>query len=98
MGAKTGKGARTITKIYDKKGKHIKQHPYARDKDGSFIKIKTGFKLNNSKTVRLNAFQLCIEQELLFRYFDSIEKDKKRWFFSSIGTIINNIDTLGKKK
>ena len=98
MGAKTGKGARTITKIYNKKGKHIKQHPYARDKDGSFIKVNTGFKLNNSKTVRLNAFQLCIEQELLFRYFDSIEKNEKKWFFSSIGTIINSIDTIGKKK
>ena len=98
MGAKTGKGARTITEIYDKKGKHIKQHPYARDKDGSFIKSNAGFKLNNSKTVRLNAFQLCIEQELLFRYFDSIEKNEKKWFFSSVGTIINNIDTLGKKK
>ena len=98
MGAKTGKGARTITTIYDKKGKHIKQHPYARDDDGSFIKSNTGFKLNNSKMVRLNAFQLCIEQELLFRYFDSIEKNGKRWFFSSIGTIINGIDTIGKKK
>jgi hypothetical protein len=66
--------------------------------DGEFIQTKTGFKLNKTKTVRLNAFQLCIEQELLFRYFDSIEKDEKRWFFSSIGTIINNIDTIGKKK
>ena len=98
MGAKTGKGARTITKIYDKEKNNIKQHPYARNKEGEFIKTNTGFKLNNSKTVRLNAFQLCIEQELLFRYFDSIQKDKKRWFFSSIGTIINNIDTIGKKK
>ena len=98
MGAKTGKGARTITKIYDKEKNDIKQHPYARNKEGEFIKTKRGFKLNNSKTVRLNAFQLCIEQELLFRYFDSIEKDEKRWFFSSIGTTINNIDTLGKKK
>ena len=98
MGAKTGKGARTITKIYDKEKNDIKQHPYARNKEGEFIKTKIGFKLNKTKTVRLNAFQLCIEQELLFRYFDSIEKDGKRWFFSSMGTIINNIDTLGKKK
>ena len=98
MGAKIGKGARTITKIYDKEKDSIKQHPYARNKEGEFIKTKRGFKLNHSKTVRLNAFQLCIEQELLFRYFDSIEKDKKRWFFSSVGTIINNIDTIGKEK
>ena len=98
MGAKTGKGARTITKIYDKEKNNIKQYPYAMNNDGEFIQTKIGFKLNKTKTVRLNAFQLCIEQELLFRYFDSIEKDGKRWFFSSMGTIINNIDTLGKKK
>jgi len=97
MGVKTGKGARTITKIYDKKGSSIKQHPYT-TKDGEFIKTTTGFKLNNSKTVRLNAFQLCIEQELLFRYFEEYRKDEKKWFFSSVGTIINNIDTLGKKR
>ena len=35
---------------------------------------------------------------ILFRYFDSIDKNEKRWFFSSIGTIINSIDTIGKKK
>ena len=98
MGSKTGKGARTITKIYNKEGVNIKQHPYTIDDDGAFIKTKNGFKINNSKIVRLNAFQLCIEQELLFRYFDSIGKSEKRWFFSSIGAIINNIDTLGKKK
>jgi len=94
MGAKTGKGARTITKIYDKEKDNIKQHPYSK----KFIETKTGAKLDKSKTVRLNAFQLCIEQELLFRYFDSIKKDNKRWFFSSMGTIINNIDTVGKER
>jgi len=98
MGAKTGAGARTITKIYDNKGANIKQFPYATDNEGEFIRIKSAFKLNKNKTIRINAFQLCIEQELLFRYFDSIEKDEKRWFFSSVGTIINNIDTIGKKK
>ena len=81
MGAKTGKGARTITKIYDKEKDNIKQHPYSK----KFIETKTGSKLNKSKTIRLNAFQLCIEQELLFRYFDSIKKDNKRWFFLIYG-------------
>jgi hypothetical protein len=98
MGAKTGKGARTISKIYNKEDEQIKQFPFATDEDGNFISKKTGFKLNKSKTVRLNAFQLCIEQELLFRYFDSIKKDNKRWFFSAVGTTINNIETVGKKK
>jgi hypothetical protein len=98
MGAKTGKGARTITKIYDYMDEDIKQYPFAKDKDGNFIMTNDGL-LNKGKTqVRLNAFQLCIEQELLFRYFDSIKKGNKRWFFSSVGSIINNIDTIGKKR
>ena len=99
MGAKTGKGARTISKIYNKEDNDIKQFPFAKDEDGRFIKNKNGkHKLNKTKPVRLNAFQLCIEQELLFRYFDSINKNDKRWFFSSVGTTINNIETVGKKR
>lgn len=99
MGSKTGKGARTISKIYNKEGVDIKQFPFAKNEKDEFIKNKNGkYKLNKDKPVRLNAFQLCIEQELIFRYFDSIKKDNKRWFFSSVGTIINNIETIGKKR
>ena len=98
MGAKTGKGARTITQIYDKKGIQIRQYPYATDEEGNFIKTKRGFRLDKSHIVRINAFQLCIEQELLFRYFDSIKLDDKTWFFSSVEAIINNIETIGKEK
>jgi len=98
MGAKTGKGARTITQIYDKEGVQIKQHPYAVDEDGNFIKTKRGFKYDKNRVVRINAFQLCIEQELLFRYFDSIALEDKKWFFSSLEAIINNVETIGKKK
>ena len=98
MGAKTGKGARTITQIYDKEGVQIKQHPYAEDEDGNFIKTKRGFKYDKNRVVRINAFQLCIEQELLFRYFDSIALEDKKWFFSSLEAIINNVETIGKKK
>ena len=98
MGAKIGKGARTITQIYDKEGVQIKQHPYAVDEDGNFKKTTRGFKLDKSRVVRINAFQLCIEQELLFRYFDSIRFQDKKWFFSSLEAIINNVETIGKKK
>jgi len=98
MGAKTGKGGRTITQIYDKEGVQIKQHPYAVDEDGNFIKTKRGFKYDKNRVVRINAFQLCIEQELLFRYFDSIALEDKKWFFSSLEAIINNVETIGKKK
>ena len=98
MGAKIGKGARTITQIYNKEGVQIKQHPYAVDQDGNFKKTTRGFKLDKSRVVRINAFQLCIEQELLFRYFDSIRFQDKKWFFSSLEAIINNVETIGKKK
>ena len=98
MGAKTGQGARTIMQIYNQKRSQIKQHPYATNTKGNFIKTESGFKSDDSITVRINAFQLCIEQELLFRYFDSIKKDNKKWFFSSVEAIINNIETKGKKR
>jgi len=97
MGAKTGKGARTITQIYNNEGTQIRQHPYAKDKDGNYIKTTRGFRLDKSRVVRINAFQLCIELELLFRYFDSIHVADKKWFFSSVEAIINNVETIGKE-
>ena len=97
MGAKTGSGARTITQIYDKKGGEIAQYIYKINDKGEFIKNKSGkYKLNKNKTVRINAFQLCIEQELLFRYFNKNSKNGKRWFFSSVESIINNIEKVAK--
>ena len=97
MGAKTGKGARTITQIYNNEGTQIRQHPYAKDKDGNYIKTTRGFRLDKTRVVRINAFQLCIELELLFRYFDSIHVEDKKWFFSSVEAIINNVETIGKE-
>ena len=32
------------------------------------------------------------------RYFDSIRFQDKKWFFSSLEAIINNVETIGKKK
>ena len=98
IGAKTGKGARTITQIYDKRGAQIRQFPYARDEDGNFIKTKRAtFRVDKNHIVRINAFQLCIELELLFRYFDSIHVVDKKWFFSSVEAIINNVETIGRE-
>ena len=97
MGAKTGSGARTITQIYDKKGIDIAQYPYKKNDKGEFIKNAAGnYKIDKRKTVRINAFQLCIEQELLFRYFNKYSKNGKRWFFSSVESIINNIEKVSK--
>ena len=86
LGAKSGKGARTIVGIYGYTGDDIKQVPAGETKSSS------------RKEVRINAFQLCTEEELLFRYFDKERRDGKRWFFSSVEAIIGNIETIGKKK
>lgn len=45
-------------------------------------------KLNN---VNITSEQLCIETELLFRLNDLNKVDKKRWFFSTLENIRNNI-------
>ena len=44
--------------------------------------------------VKINTLQLCVESELIFRHYNHIRKDKKRWFFSSVDTIINDIEKL----
>ena len=42
-------------------------------------------KKNNGRSSQ----ELCVEQELLLRYFNDEKKDGKIWFFSSIDSIIN---------
>ena len=96
MGASAGKGTRTIKQIYDNDGPDIIQHPYKKNKDGDLIKTANKYRLDKSVIVRINGFQLCIEQELIFRYYNKINKDNKLWFFSSLETIINNISKIGK--
>ena len=86
LGAKSGKGARTIVGIYGYTGDSIRQIPGGATKSHS------------NKEVRINAFQLCTEEEILFRYFDKERKDGKRWFFSSAEAIINSIETIGRKR
>ena len=90
MGATSGRGARSIMQIYNKKGKNILQHPRVESSKSGESKI------DNTVTVKINAFQLCIEQELLFRYFDKLNKLDKRWFFTSVESIINNVEKIGK--
>ena len=54
------------------------------------------YKLDEKEHVRINTFQLCIELELILRYFNKVNKNGKRWFFSSVETIINDIEKVGK--
>ena len=49
-----------------------------------------------TKEVKISSLQLCVESELIFRYYDNIKQDNKRWFFNSVDALINNIVQLGK--
>ncbi len=49
-----------------------------------------------NKEVKISSLQLCIESELILRYYDQTQKDGKRWFFNTVDTVINNIIELGK--
>lgn len=57
-------------------------------------KIKFGKK---TKEVKITGLQLCIESELLLRYYDNIKKNDKRWFFNTVSTLINNVVKLGRQ-
>ena len=72
----------TISKIY---GKDATTAPQTVGEKGAVTAIP------------VNALQLCAETELIFRYYDSKQKDGKRWFFSTIEAVLNNIEKLGRK-
>ena len=46
--------------------------------------------IDDKKDVKINALQLCIEIELLLRYFDFTGYKGKRWFFNTVDYIINS--------
>jgi hypothetical protein len=52
--------------------------------------------LKKQKEVKIGSMQLCIESELIFRHYNSIEKDGKKWFFNTVYAIINDIVKIGK--
>jgi len=92
MGGESKKGSRTIENIYDYGNDDILQFPYKMDKSsGEQKKI-----LDKKNKIKIKAFQLCIEQELIFRYFDKKKINKKKRFFSLVENIINNIEKIGK--
>jgi len=59
--------------------------------------IKQYASSEKKKEVKLNALQLCIENELILRWFNKEKRDHKIWFFSALGATINNIVQLGRK-
>ena len=46
---------------------------------------------NKENTKKMVQMELCAIQEMILRYYDSIQKDGKRWFFTPVETIINRI-------
>ena len=44
--------------------------------------------------VKLNTLQLCIELELIFRYYNTTNHENKLWFFSTVYDSINNLEKL----
>ena len=41
-----------------------------------------------------NEIELCILQEFILRYFDTIRQDEKRWFLNPIQVLLNKVETL----
>jgi len=46
---------------------------------------------NRKSNVNISNFQLCIETELILRYYDASGRNNKRWFFNAVDAIINDI-------
>jgi len=61
------------------------------------IKQRVDGSSKKKKEVKITGLQLCIESELLLRYYDSTGFEGKRWFFGTISTLINNIVKMGRK-
>ena len=86
----------TIDSIYGKK--EVEQKIPARHEILEKKKKKDKLReVDKWEVVKINSLQLCIESELILRYYDKIAHEGKRWFFNSVDAIINNIVTLGSK-
>ena len=62
---------------------------------GKNIYDVTSKKEEKNIDIKLSTLQLCIEIELLFRYFNDEEKNGKVWFLSELESNINKIETIG---
>lgn len=49
------------------------------------------------KEVKINALQLCVENELILRWFHQEKRDHQIWFFSALAATINDIMHIGRK-
>ena len=85
MGTQVGRKKADIVKIYNAEGEDIIF--YIRNDDGR--------KIRSEKAVAISTFQLCIELELIIRYYDKINKDGKKWFLNELESNLNKIEMVG---
>ena len=95
-----------INELHVKKGKYIteikpgsKRSSIAKiysDENYFFYERNDDNRIINSKKYQIiTTLQLCIEKELLFRYYNKEKKDGKIWFLSEIESNINKIENIG---
>jgi hypothetical protein len=58
------------------------------------ISLDNSIPLSVSNKRDTNEIELCILQEFILRYFDTIGQDGKRWFLTPIQVLLNKIETL----
>lgn len=65
---------------------------YGNDEIRQRVRLEDG----KIKEVKIGSLQLCAESELIFRYYDSIRFEGKRWFFNTADALVNDIIKKGK--
>ena len=58
------------------------------------ISLDSSKPLSVSNKRDTNEIELCILQEFILRYFDTIRQDEKRWFLTPVQVLLNKIETL----
>ena len=58
------------------------------------ISLDNNSPLSVSNKRDTNEIELCILQEFILRYYDTIRKDEKRWFLTPVQVLLNKIETL----
>ena len=63
----------------------------------NLLKIDSNDTFKKNNTTKMNHTQMCILQEVLLRYFNSINRNEKVWFLTPIQALINTIESSVKK-
>ena len=96
IGEKNGNNKYVIGNIPGKKREDIIQIYEYEGEDIVFYQLNSeGRAIRSKKPVNINTLQLCIEIELLFRYYDKTQKNGKKWFLRELETNYNKIEMVG---